>query len=184
MHRHRRPGSGGELLDLRDYRPGDPPRKVAWKLSAKRDRLVTKEFEAETPVRSTIFLDASAAMRIGAAGQSPFDRLVLMAAALARRIVETRDPIGLTILDASSNSILKPAPGKRQLIRFYMKLSATASEPPKPATCPSTPLVDAALRFCEDVYPERVDPSVNRRGGAPYWASLLFHAGTLYFILF
>jgi hypothetical protein len=184
MHRHRRPGSGGELLELRDYRPGDPPRKVAWKLSAKRDRLVTKEFEAETPVRTTIFLDASAAMRIGAAGQAPFDRLALMAAALARRIVEARDPIGLTIFDESTTSVLKPAPGKRQLIRFYTRLSATAAEPPKPVVCPSSPLVDLGYRFCEEVYPERMDSSVNRLGGPPYWASLLFHAGTLYFVLF
>jgi uncharacterized protein (DUF58 family) len=184
MHRHRRPGSGGELLELRDYRPGDPPRKVAWKLSAKRDRLVTKEFEAETPVRTTIFLDASAAMRVGAAGQAPFDRLALMAAALARRIVEARDPIGLTIFDEATTSVLKPAPGKRQLIRFYTRLSATAAEPPKPVVCPSSPLVDLAFRFCEEVYPERMDSSINRRGGPPYWVSLFFHAGTLYFVLF
>ena len=30
IHRIRRPGSGDELLDLRDYRPGDPPKMIAW----------------------------------------------------------------------------------------------------------------------------------------------------------
>jgi uncharacterized protein (DUF58 family) len=184
LHRHRRAGSGGELLDLRDYRPGDPPRNVAWKLSAKRDRLVTKEYEAETPVRSTILLDASASMRVGPAGQAPFDRLALMGAALARRIVEARDPVGLTIFDEATTSVLQPAPGKRQLIRFYARLAASAAEPPKPVTCPSSPLVDLATKFADDVYPDRMDPSVNRRSSAPYWVSLLFHAGTLYFILF
>jgi len=184
QHRHRRPGSGGELLDLRDYRAGDPPRKVAWKLSAKRDRLVTKEFEAETPVRSTILLDASAAMRVGPVGQAPFDRLALMAAALARRIVEARDPIGLTIFDETKTTVLQPAPGKRQLFRFYAKLAAAASEAPRPVACPSGPLVEVATRFCNETYPERMNARVNRRGGGPYWASLLFHAGTLYFVLF
>ena len=36
VHRFRRPGSGSELLDLRDYVAGDPPKTVAWKVSAPR----------------------------------------------------------------------------------------------------------------------------------------------------
>jgi len=123
-------------------------------------------------------------MRVGPPGQAPFDRLALMAAALARRIVESRDPIGLTVFTEDKTSILQPAPGKRQLIRFYARLSATAAEAPKPVACPSSALVDVAWRYCEEVLPERMDSSVNRRGGPPYWMSLLFHAGTLYFILF
>src|SRR5947209_20162790 len=47
VHRHRRPGSGSELLDLRDYLPGDPPKLIAWKISARRYRLITKEVESE-----------------------------------------------------------------------------------------------------------------------------------------
>ena len=67
-HRHRRPGSGSELLDLRDYMPGDPPKIIAWKASARRDRLMTKEFESEVPVRCTLFVDASNSVRVGPAG--------------------------------------------------------------------------------------------------------------------
>ena len=47
VHRHRRPGSGGELLDLRDYLPGDPPKTIAWKVSARRDKLITREYERD-----------------------------------------------------------------------------------------------------------------------------------------
>src|SRR5262249_30058339 len=50
LHRHLRPGSGSELLDLRDYLPGDPPKTIAWKVSARRDRLISKEFESEVPL--------------------------------------------------------------------------------------------------------------------------------------
>jgi uncharacterized protein (DUF58 family) len=35
VHRLYQPGSGSELLDLRDYMPGDPPRTIAWKVSAR-----------------------------------------------------------------------------------------------------------------------------------------------------
>ena len=82
-HRHRRPGSGSELLDLRDYLPGDPPRMIAWKASARRDRLMTKEFESEVPIRCTLFLDTSSTVRVGLPGRNALARLVEVAAAVA-----------------------------------------------------------------------------------------------------
>jgi uncharacterized protein (DUF58 family) len=36
---------GDELAMLRDYRPSDPRRAIAWKASARHDRLLVKEFE-------------------------------------------------------------------------------------------------------------------------------------------
>src|SRR5207237_8379223 len=83
-HRHRRPGSGSELLDLRDYLPGDPPKMIAWKASARRDRLMTKEFESEVPVRCTLFVDASASVRVGPPGRNALARLVEIGAAVAQ----------------------------------------------------------------------------------------------------
>src|SRR5439155_22878703 len=50
---------------LRDYLPGDPPKTIAWKVSARRDRLITKEFESEVPVRCTLFVDISHSVRVG-----------------------------------------------------------------------------------------------------------------------
>ena len=39
-----RPGGGpGEDYDLREYRPGDPPRSIHWKLSSKLDALLVRE---------------------------------------------------------------------------------------------------------------------------------------------
>src|SRR5438034_8167603 len=64
IHRLHQAGSGSELLDLRDYLPGDPPKTIAWKVSARRDRLITKEFESEVPLRCTLFLDTSSSVRI------------------------------------------------------------------------------------------------------------------------
>jgi len=37
--------SGDELASLREYRPDDPQRNIAWKASARQDRLLVKEFE-------------------------------------------------------------------------------------------------------------------------------------------
>lgn len=42
-----RNGAYGEEYELRDYRPGDPLRLIHWKLSSKREKLVTREMERE-----------------------------------------------------------------------------------------------------------------------------------------
>jgi len=44
----RRRGRGGDLHDLRGYRPGDDPRFIHWRSSAKAETLVVREHEAET----------------------------------------------------------------------------------------------------------------------------------------
>ena len=50
-----KPGGGfAEDYDLRDYRPGDLPNSIHWKLSSKTDKLIVKE--ALTPENCDIFL--------------------------------------------------------------------------------------------------------------------------------
>ncbi|UPG84481.1 DUF58 domain-containing protein [Luteibacter aegosomatis] len=44
-----RPRAGDELASLRDYRPGDPRRQIAWKLSARHDGLLVKDLEQPAP---------------------------------------------------------------------------------------------------------------------------------------
>src|SRR5437868_690293 len=84
IHRFRRPGTGSELLDLRDYRPGDPPKMIAWKPSARRDRLITKEYESDVPVRCVLFLDTSESMRLGPPGNTGLTRMASVASAVAQ----------------------------------------------------------------------------------------------------
>lgn len=43
--RHMRVHRGDELAALRDYRAGDPQRHIAWKVSARHENLLVKEFE-------------------------------------------------------------------------------------------------------------------------------------------
>ncbi|KJV36936.1 DUF58 domain-containing protein [Luteibacter yeojuensis] len=44
-----RPRAGDELAALRDYRPGDPRRQIAWKLSARHHGLLVKDMEQPAP---------------------------------------------------------------------------------------------------------------------------------------
>ncbi|MFT4196480.1 MAG: DUF58 domain-containing protein, partial [Pseudoxanthomonas sp.] len=55
--------AGEELHHLREYRPGDPPRSVAWKPSARRGALLVREYER--PLGSQTELDWSALAGLG-----------------------------------------------------------------------------------------------------------------------
>lgn len=44
-----RPRAGDELASLREYRPGDPRRQIAWKLSARHHGLLVKDLEQPAP---------------------------------------------------------------------------------------------------------------------------------------
>jgi len=163
IHRHLQSGSGSELLNLRDYQMGDPPKRIAWKISARRDALTTKDYESEVPIRATLFVDGSASMRLGWPGPTPLEQSVQLAATLIRRMVERRDPVGLCLFGGDHPLFLKPAPGRRQETRLLQELCKIALEPPGPTECPVTPLIEPAHRACSDLYPELLNPKWNRR---------------------
>lgn len=50
-------GESDEFVSLRDYRDGDPIRKIHWATSAKRDKPVVKEFQDEFFVRQALVVD-------------------------------------------------------------------------------------------------------------------------------
>lgn len=163
IHRHARPGSGSELFNLRDYEPGDPPKRIAWKVSARRDRLTTKEFESEVPVRTTLFVDHGDSVRVGWPGPTALTRSVEIAAALTRRLIDDRDPVGLCLIDRADVLYLPPANGPRQATRILTNLCRIAAEPPRPTPCPVNLLIAPAVQACADLYPELTEPSLNRR---------------------
>lgn len=172
-HRLRQPGSGSELLDLRDYRPGDPPKMIAWKPSARRDRLITKEFESEVPVRCTMFVDRSQSVRLGPSGKTALSRLTALASALAQGAAAKRDLVGLTLVDEEGTDVVNPARGQRHLIQLTSTLARAARHAPAGASADIASLTRRGLQFADEVYPELLRKEVNRLPWLMYWRPLL-----------
>lgn len=75
-------GDSEEFVALRDYRPGDPIRRIHWKSWAKTDRPIVKEYQDEFFVRHALVLDT-----FSPAESSPiFEEAVSIAASFAYAI--------------------------------------------------------------------------------------------------
>ena len=78
----RRRGRGSELHNLRDYRPGDDPRLIHWRSSAKTQALTVRELEADTSLDTRIVLDGT-----GARDPARIEARLSEAAALAAHLL-------------------------------------------------------------------------------------------------
>ncbi|MFQ5350551.1 MAG: DUF58 domain-containing protein [Thermoanaerobaculia bacterium] len=83
QQRLRRVGRGHELFSLRGFRPGDDPRGIHWKQSARTGSLIYLEREAEEGKRLSVVLDNGVAPLSDAAAERVFEELVSRAASAA-----------------------------------------------------------------------------------------------------
>ena len=173
VHRLKRAGSGGELLDLRDYRPGDPPKMIAWKASARRDRLITKEFESDVPVRCTIFLDASAATRLGEPGRTPLVRMASLAAGVAQAATGNRDIVGLTVFDETDTQSTKPARTRGHTLNLLRILAEAAGRSPENTETDPKILQRYAYSVAQEFYPDLLDGRWNTKPLGMFWLPLM-----------
>lgn len=172
IHRLRRPGSGGELLDLRDYRPGDPPKMIAWKPSARRDRLITKEYESDVPVRCVLFLDTSEGMRLGPPGHTPLARMAGTASGVAQASAGNRDLVGLTTFDETEAKGVSPARTKLHMIGILRRLAEVASLQPTTKGVPAELLTRRAFPLAVELYPDLMNKRVNAMPLGRHWVPL------------
>jgi uncharacterized protein (DUF58 family) len=167
-HRLHRPGSGSELLDLRDYLPGDPPRTIAWKVSARKDRLITKEFESEVPIRCTLFVDISTSVRVPGRQGTALQRLVEVAAAVLRCNADRRDLTGLCLFDEHGSSYARPERASTHVTRMLRILTDASVLAPATRKVDPDRLLPLAYALAEEVYPDQLRPERNRM---PFWVT-------------
>lgn len=80
--RNRR-GEGTEIREIREIAPGDSFRKIAWKASARRGKLMVREMENDERDVVWIVVDVAADGWNGPIGDAPLDRAIETAAAFA-----------------------------------------------------------------------------------------------------
>ena len=129
LHRSPRKGFSVEFADHRPYQPGDDLRYVDWKIAARADRWVVKQFEEETNLRATIVLDVSRSMD-WTGSPSRLTKIAYadrLCAALALLLIRQRDAVGLIRFDARVQSSVPPRARSAQWRRIIAALTEVGS---------------------------------------------------------
>jgi uncharacterized protein (DUF58 family) len=127
LHRSPRKGFSVEFADFRPYQPGDDLRYVDWKIAARADRWVVKQYEEETNLRATLVLDVSRSMEwkgdVGRLTKRVYAEQLV--AALALLLLRQRDAVGLIRFD----NVVRTSVPPRARTTQWRRLVAALAEP-------------------------------------------------------
>lgn len=103
---HRSPyfGQSVEFVQHRGYLPGDDVRHIDWKVWARQDRLVIKQYEEDTNLRCSLLVDASESMSYPDEKSSKFEYACTLAACLAVLVLKQQDAVGSVLFDSKIRS--------------------------------------------------------------------------------
>jgi len=115
QRRARPPGASTAFAGLRDYVRGDDVRRISWTATARRDRPVMVEVEAERGQQVMIALDCGRLMTAPAGDLVKLDHAVNAALMLAWVAQAFGDRVGLMTFDDRVTNFIKPERGSAQL---------------------------------------------------------------------
>lgn len=133
QHRSPHKGSSIEFAQHRQYAPGDELRRLDWRVFARSDRLVVKEYVEETSLSLNLLLDASESMGFSSHAWSKLDYARWCAAALSHLVLSQRDTVGLVVFDDDWRAKVPPGNGAPQKLSIFRTLEETHAEGPTAA---------------------------------------------------
>lgn len=117
-------GQGLDFDDFREYTPGDEPRFIDWKVTARTGTPYVRKFHEEREQVLLLAVDASGSMRYAGAN-SPDTKLeyaARIAAVLSYSAALNGDKVGLLIFGCKPHFYLPPAKGMQQCLRVVREL--------------------------------------------------------------
>lgn len=134
-------GAGAEILQLREYRPGDPQNLVDWKASARSGRMVTRDFSQDQHLEIVIAIDAGRAAALRAGKLDRLGHYANLAARFAEYAIANDDRVGLIVFADKPLAVLPPGRGIGAVLNIREVLTST-----RLAQAESNPL-NAAVRI-------------------------------------
>ncbi|MEQ1825853.1 MAG: DUF58 domain-containing protein [Pirellula sp.] len=161
IHRQQRAGVGFELLELREYVEGDPPKAIAWKASARRDKLMTRQYESEVPLRVQLIVDGTASTRIGGFGMRLLDQMTHTAASVAHSVTAVGDAIGAYLVDDVGSKRIRAVSGTTGFYGLMRALGEFSTNRLPPSTRLSAQMLETAYAVLSERHPELLDLKIN-----------------------
>ena len=147
MHRSPYFGQSVEFLQHREYAIGDDLRHVDWKVWARQDRLVVKQFEEDTNLRCTMLVDVSSSMQYGEGALTKYEYACTIASSLAYLVLQQQDAVGCVAFDETVR-VSVPIRSKRNHI--YSVINSLAANDPRDKTD-----MHAVLKSVAETWPRR-----------------------------
>ena len=129
-------GEGREFESLRDYVRGDELRHISWTATARRGKLVTRQYQVERDQMILIMLDAGRLMTARIEQETKLDSAVHATLALMSAAARGGDNAGIVVFGRRIKTYLPPKRGREHM--------------------------DAALEALYAIEPEMIEPSYSR----------------------
>ncbi|HET8769891.1 MAG TPA: DUF58 domain-containing protein [Gemmatimonadaceae bacterium] len=129
LHRSPKKGFSVEFAEHRTYQQGDDLRFMDWKVAARADKWLIKQYEEETNLRATIVLDVSRSMdwKSAPALLTKLAYAERVVAALSLLLIRQRDAVGVIRFDDQLRSVVPPRSRSVQWNRILGALSDPGS---------------------------------------------------------
>jgi len=111
----RRVGEGRMFESLREWVPGEETRSIDWKATARRGKLMARQYEVERRQHVMIVIDAGRLLTAEIEGRARLEAAVDAALELAHAAVAHDDNIGLLVFADEVLSYVPPGRGRRAL---------------------------------------------------------------------
>jgi uncharacterized protein (DUF58 family) len=128
----RRRGQGKAFANLRDYVIGDDPRTIDWKATARRNRLISREYTLEQGQTVLLAIDAGRMMTQMAGDRTRFEYALASALTLADVAIATGDRVGLLVFNETVQRYIPPTRGAAALNQMrdaLTNVTVTLAEP-------------------------------------------------------
>ena len=152
-----RRGEGVDLHGVREYVQGDGLRRIHWRASARRDKLVVVEYEDALPQDMQLILMGSASTHRGTGKQSTFEVAIKVAATLSDRVQRDR---GAFSIFCGPSQCSAPNKGDTRRARFALLDWLAHLNVPATEQCPKPVGNDNTSRTRTVIVTPTVSPSV------------------------
>ncbi|MBI2298415.1 MAG: DUF58 domain-containing protein [Armatimonadetes bacterium] len=115
-------GAGTEFESLREYQPDDDYRRIHWGATARRRKLVSRQYEVERSQTVLLCLDVGRLMTTPIGPLTRLDHAVNAILFLAGVAMRLQDKVGLLVFAEEPLAYLPPRAGKAQLNRILESL--------------------------------------------------------------
>jgi uncharacterized protein (DUF58 family) len=127
LKQSRQRGVGTEFESLTEFRPGDDPRRIDWRTSARYRRPIVRRYQIERHRDLIVLVDCGRLMGADARQGTKLDCAVDAALRLMRTALRVGDRCGLGIFDNQVRGYLRPIGGMGAMQTFLASLYAVES---------------------------------------------------------